>query len=217
MLRIDGAQAIMSIEELGRRGKWKPCSDRNKEFCELSSVESWTENGWINVERIIRHKLASHKKMVRVLTHTGVVDVTDDHSLLKPDGTEISSKTLNIGDSLLHAEYPPNDEKTIGDVVKARIAGFFVGDGSCGNYDCPSGEKSSWVLNNSNIDMLNDYRNRCQSHIQNLIGLLILHSYLLVYLNYYQFQKNMELLKSLLLSIVTYTMLINEKIFHCGF
>ena len=34
--------------------------------------------------------------MVRVLTHTGVVDVTDDHSLVKSDGHEISPKDVNI-------------------------------------------------------------------------------------------------------------------------
>ena len=36
----------------------------------------------LNYYRIIRHQLAPHKKMVRILTHTGMVDVTDDHSLL---------------------------------------------------------------------------------------------------------------------------------------
>jgi hypothetical protein len=40
--------------------------------------------------------------MMRVLTHTGLVDVTDDHSLLRPDGSEVSPKDVNIGDELLH-------------------------------------------------------------------------------------------------------------------
>jgi len=39
---------------------------RKKNFCELSGVETWTENGWTKLERIIRHKLASHKKIVSV-------------------------------------------------------------------------------------------------------------------------------------------------------
>jgi hypothetical protein len=38
------------------------------------------------------------------LTHTGLVDVTDDHSLLRPDGTEVSPKDVNIGDMLLHCK-----------------------------------------------------------------------------------------------------------------
>lgn len=162
MLRVNGVQTIMSAEELGHMGEWKSCSDRDKEFCELNGVESWTDDGWVNVERIIRHRLASHKKMIRVLTHTGLVDVTDDHSLLKQDGTEVSSKDLSIGDSLLHTQHPSIDYSIEGDIVKARIVGFFVGDGSCGVYECPSGEKASWALNNANIDLLNKYKHYCE-------------------------------------------------------
>ena len=162
MLRIHGEQIIMSPEEIGKMGEWKSCTDRDKEYCELSGVESWTDDGWVSVERIIRHKLAPHKKMVRVLTHTGFVDVTDDHSLLRPDGTEVSSEQLKLGDSLMHMPYPPMDTHTHGDVLEARIAGFFVGDGSCGLYTCKSGDKSSWALNNSNIDLLNEYKKRCE-------------------------------------------------------
>ena len=36
---------------------------------------------------------------------------------------------------------------------KAFIFGFFYGDGSCGKYDCLSGKKYSWALNNKNIDI----------------------------------------------------------------
>lgn len=162
MLRVNGVQTIMSIRELGYMGRWVPCLDRDKEFCELSGVESWTDDGWIKVERVIRHTLAPHKKMVRVLTHTGLVDVTDDHSLLGPDGTEVSSKELSVGDSLLHSTYPPVESSTENDISEARIAGFFVGDGSCGVYDCPSGEKSSWALNNANIELLTQYKILCE-------------------------------------------------------
>ena len=161
MLRVHGVQTIMSVEELGRMGEWTPCLDRDKEYCTLNGIESWTETGWVSVDRVIRHALVSHKKMIRILTHTGLVDVTDDHSLLRPDGTEVSSNELNIGDSLLHSSYPTPDTYTEGDVDKARIAGFFVGDGSCGVYNCPSGEKSSWALNNANIDVLVYYKALC--------------------------------------------------------
>ena len=36
---------------------------------------------------------------------------------------------------------------------KAFILGFFYGDGSCGKYDCPSGVKYSWALNQQNIEI----------------------------------------------------------------
>jgi DNA polymerase elongation subunit (family B) len=154
---------ICSIEELGQRGEWKPMVDSEKEYCELEGIESWTESGWTPLHRIIRHALAPHKKMIRVLTHNGLVDVTDDHSLLRPDGTEVSPKTLEIGDELMHHMYPkPIENSTRHSTEEARIAGFFCGDGSCGFYKCPSGNKASWALNNANIELLEQYRVICQ-------------------------------------------------------
>ena len=44
---------------------------------------------------------------------------------------------------------------------EARIYGFFFGDGSCGMYNCPSGDKASWALNNSNEYILNKYIDLC--------------------------------------------------------
>jgi hypothetical protein len=42
--------------------------------------------------------------MIRILTHTGCVDVTDDHSLVKSDGSEISPNECTDETELLH--YP---------------------------------------------------------------------------------------------------------------
>lgn len=159
---------ICSIEELGNRGEWKPTEDGMKEYCELTDVETWTEAGWTPLQRIIRHALAPEKKMIRVLTHTGLVDVTDDHSLLRPDGTEVSPKTLQLGDELLHHKYPePNEPITNHSILEARIAGFFCGDGSCGFYHCPSGDKAGWALNNANIELLQTYQSYCEQVFPN--------------------------------------------------
>ena len=68
-----------------------------------SNCEIWTENGWTKINKVIRHKVS--KKMYRVLTHTGIVDVTEDHSLLLDDKTEIAPKNCKIEDKLLHS-YP---------------------------------------------------------------------------------------------------------------
>lgn len=163
-IRIGNTIEICSVEELGRRGTWKYAVDGEKEYCELQGVETWTEKGWTLLHRILRHALAPEKKMVRVLTHSGLVDVTDDHSLLRPDGTEVSSKSLVVGDCLLHHVYPPPEDSSTGhSVEEARVVGFFCGDGSCGYYECPSGDKASWALNNANIDLLEVYRPLCRS------------------------------------------------------
>ena len=168
-VRVNGQIDICTIENLAEKygeNNWTKCVEegkQEKEFCELENVETWTEKGWTKLYRVIRHELASHKKMVRVLTHTGLVDVTDDHSLVKPDGSEVSSNELKIGDELLHNKLPVFENVKISEITveEAQVMGFFFGGGSCGVYDYPSGKKSSWALNNASIDIINKYIDLC--------------------------------------------------------
>ena len=99
---------ILTIEDLAVKygnNNWVTSLEQgkqDKEFCELENVETWSEKGWTKLYRVIRHALAPHKKMIRILTHTGCVDVTDDHSLILKSGEEISPKDVKIGTELLH-------------------------------------------------------------------------------------------------------------------
>lgn len=160
---------ICTIENLAEKygeNNWVKCKEegkQEKEFCELQGVETWTEKGWTKLHRVIRHELAQHKKMIRILTHTGLVDVTDDHSLIAKDGKELSPKDATIGTELLHNNLPMNESFTSSiSIEEAKIMGFFFGDGSCGNYDCESGKKSSWALNNASMDLINKYLELCK-------------------------------------------------------
>jgi DNA polymerase elongation subunit (family B) len=114
IVRVFGAIETISIGELGEKYGWNRWvvshepGKETKEYCELSGVESWTEFGWSPVRRIIRHTLAPHKKMYRIMTPTGLVDVTDDHSLLDESGQKISPTQCEIGSRLLHK--PPGEE-----------------------------------------------------------------------------------------------------------
>lgn len=65
------------------------------------NVKIWTHNGWSKINKIIRHH--TNKKIYRVLTHTGCVDVTEDHSLLDKDVNQIKPKDCNVGMELLHS------------------------------------------------------------------------------------------------------------------
>ena len=169
-VKINNEVNILTIEQLAKKyGKniWIKCVEegkQDKEFCELDNVETWTEKGWTKLCRVIRHELASHKRMLRVLTHTGCVDVTDDHSLVKVDGSEISPNEVNIGTELLHKDLQlfETNHNTITE-EEAQIMGFFFGDGSCGKYNCKSGKKSSWALNNASLILLNEYLELCKT------------------------------------------------------
>ena len=120
-VKIDGKLDIQTIEGLGEKygnNNWTICEEegkQTKEYCELShlDIETWSDKGWTKLHRIIRHQLASHKKMVRVTTEAGsYVDVTDDHSLLLINGQEISPNDAKIGDELLSKSlYVPENNK----------------------------------------------------------------------------------------------------------
>jgi DNA polymerase elongation subunit (family B) len=133
-VKVNGKVDILTIEDLAIKyggNNWIQCREegkQDKEFCELEGVESWSEQGWTKLYRVIRHQLAPHKKMVRILTHTGLVDVTDDHSLLRPDGSEVSPKNLNICDELLHhklSEKSNNDNDEYFELNNLSIASHF--------------------------------------------------------------------------------------------
>ena len=169
-VRKDGKFDICKIEQLCEKygnGVWSRCIEEgkeDKEVCATPGLETWSEQGWTKLQRVIRHTLAPHKKMIRILTHTGLVDVTDDHSLVKSDGSEVSPKDVKIGTELLHHELPTLMSMSDSNITKeeAEIMGFFFGDGSCGEYDCPSGKKNSWALNNASMDLINKYVNLCK-------------------------------------------------------
>lgn len=74
------------------------------------NLKVWTHKGWANIKRVIRHKTT--KKIYRVLTHTGLVDVTEDHSLLDTSGNIIKPGECDIGQELLHSK-PEIDFKNI--------------------------------------------------------------------------------------------------------
>ena len=111
-VRIGDEIDICTIEQLAVKygnNKWSKCLEpgkQEKEVCELHNVESWTEEGWTKLYRVIRHPLAAHKKMFRIVTSNGIVDVTDDHSLLNLSGKEISPNEIKLGDALLHKKIP---------------------------------------------------------------------------------------------------------------
>jgi DNA polymerase elongation subunit (family B) len=87
---------------------WLPCGG-GKEALELgaSGLQVWTDAGWTHVERVVRHRLAPGKRIVRVATGRGVVHVTDDHSLLRPDLQPLAARDAVPGSPLLHARGLP--------------------------------------------------------------------------------------------------------------
>jgi DNA polymerase elongation subunit (family B) len=130
--------------------------DDGKEIAEINA-EVWTENGFTSIKQIVRHKTT--KNIHRVLTHTGVVDVTEDHSLLLKNKEMIKPSEVTLGTELLHGDCVSTfcDVDTDITLEEAKVMGFFFGDGSCGHYD----SKYTWTLNNADMKFLEEMKQLC--------------------------------------------------------
>jgi len=152
----------MRIEKLGTSWEAYPGFLKDgdqKEQCDLN-IMVWTHDGWQKAVRVIRHKC--QKKIYRVLTHTGLVDVTEDHSLLGLGLEQLKPKDISIGHELFHSFPKTNFSFGECSVEQAYIYGMFVGDGSCGTY----GQKNSWAINNADYKLLEE----CKIKLENIYG-----------------------------------------------
>jgi DNA polymerase elongation subunit (family B) len=167
-----GLIEFKQIDDLSNN-EWKPyegfkvmeSNRREKQQNIVDNYQIYTSKGWSNIKRVIRHKTI--KNIYRVTTHTGMVDVTEDHSLLDENNKIVKPTQVKVGMKLLHS-YPQFEKKEIKlkDILnyiknigkmslcekKAFILGFFYGDGSCGKYNCPSGVKYTWALNQKSME-----------------------------------------------------------------
>jgi len=164
VIRTNGVVSVRTIESIGNTwceypGFLKPGTD--KEESSLTDIETWTHDGWKPIKRIIRHKCT--KKIYRVLTHTGIVDVTEDHSLLGPDLSLLKPGEIQVGQKLFHSFPDLSVSKEVSNYEQAFIYGMFVGDGSCGEYKCPSGHKATWAINNADKTLLEKCQVMCKT------------------------------------------------------
>ena len=74
----------------------------NKEQYLPNEMYVWTDMGWAKIKRFIRHKTI--KKIYRIITKSGIVDVTEDHSLLDNKREIIKPSKCKIGQELLHSK-----------------------------------------------------------------------------------------------------------------
>jgi DNA polymerase elongation subunit (family B) len=154
------APFLKRIDEL--EGEWTPYHE-TKEAMNIN-LNVWTELGFTKIHRVIRHKLDPIKKIFRILTHTGVADVTEDHSLVLSNKEKIKPSDVKVGTELLH-EYTSHlsleSNATDITVNEAFVMGLFVADGSSDVYKCPSGSKGTWAINKADMKLLTLAQTKC--------------------------------------------------------
>ena len=98
LVREQGRISIRCIEELV--GEWQEHHGNKEAFVPSPPIQVWQDGGFTPIIRVIRH--TTKKSIKRVMTPLGMVDTTEDHSLLMTNGSKVSPNGVNIGDGLLH-------------------------------------------------------------------------------------------------------------------
>ena len=166
-----------TVEELSD-GKWQRINP-NKEISKAKDgYQIWSDTGFTNIVNVVRCSII--KPLTRILTHVGVVNCSNEHSLLTEDLKSITPLEVKIGDKLCISELPlPNDtpkkpiynNKLTKELIEEYIIpsfeyegltaelafawGLFYADGSCGEYMSNTGyTKSTWAINNQDNKLL---------------------------------------------------------------
>ena len=88
---------------------WHP--ERTEKSQAKFEGQVWANGKWADVVRVIRHKV--NKKMYRVNTFQGCVDVTEDHSIVALNGTKIKPTECVIGETDILHSYPCTFEEKV--------------------------------------------------------------------------------------------------------
>ena len=102
----NGHVDIRAIEDLASNWSSYPqfkSDERDRTEKKQASVdlEVWANGAWCKIKRVIQHRVK--KDIYRINTHTGCVDVTQDHSLLTPKLECVKPTEVSEGDRLLHS------------------------------------------------------------------------------------------------------------------
>lgn len=97
---VTGTIEVRTIDDISITD-WVTYTPGTEKEYSTTAYEVWTEKGWTRIKHVMRHKTS--KRIFRVLTHTGCVDVTEDHSLLDKDCNEVTPSACEVGQELLHS------------------------------------------------------------------------------------------------------------------
>ncbi len=92
-----------------------------------SDLEIWNDSGWTKIKHISCHPLNGHQ-LLEVASRCGVVDATDNHSLINDKGLAVQAKDLIVGSKVKIARLPQVEITEIPNEL-AWLYGFFVAEG----------------------------------------------------------------------------------------
>ena len=146
-----------------------------KELADCNNIQIWTGDGWRNIKKLVRHK--TEKDSYRGRTRHGIVDVTEDHSLINRNSEIFKPCDLEIGEALLHIYMEFGESQITFDEIISEIyniepetlkekemfvKGFFLGDGSSEIYSYKTRKNYCWHLNNLDFNLFEKLQRFCK-------------------------------------------------------
>lgn len=96
VLKNENETIITTINDfIKKETEWKSYSDfSQKEYMDFTkkNVQIWSKNGWVDINKLIRHECK--KTIYSVNTNYGFVKVTEDHSLISKELTQIKPQDI---------------------------------------------------------------------------------------------------------------------------
>jgi len=114
-----------------------------------SDLDVWNDGEWTKIKHISCHPLNGHQ-LLEVASRCGVIDVTDNHSLIDDNGLAVKAKDLVAGSMVKIAQLPNVEITEISDEL-AWLYGFFVAEG------CVTGGRMR--IDNKNLDKIEKAKN----------------------------------------------------------
>lgn len=147
LLKLNDNIVIKNIEDITTQ--WT--QHHNKEISTTNYL-IWTDKEWVRINKVIRHLVT--KKMYRVITDCGCVDVTEDHSLINNNLEKITPNNCKINDELLHYDLIYNNNPNINNNLDSQINEIYVMGifFMCGECDI---NINLWYIEHDNLILLN--------------------------------------------------------------
>ena len=79
-------------------------SNRREKEKAFTDYKVWSNGKWNVIKKVIRHK--NNKEIYRINTHTGIVETTEDHSLMNNNGDKLKPNHCIIGKTKLKHSFP---------------------------------------------------------------------------------------------------------------
>lgn len=107
------------------------------------NLQVWSDKGWASIKKVIRHK--TNKDIFRVVSTSGVVDVTEDHSLFTEKLEKISPKNLNTDTLLLTHNFMVLNDNSL-NIDSSFVFGVFFACGEVNGIEWSLRNIDSYVI-----------------------------------------------------------------------